>query len=173
MNEPLHHILLIGMMGSGKTTVGRLLAQRLGWEHVDSDLLIEASTGKTVREIFETLGEAAFRAEEARALKVALSRRHPSVISVAGGAVLDEENRRVMMESEAKIVWLRANLDLLAERVKSGDHRPLLGKDPARALSRLYDIRRPFYAQLANEIVNVDGLSPASVVGKIVKGLHL
>ena len=173
MNEPPRHILLIGMMGSGKTTVGRLLAQRLGWEHVDSDLQIEASTGKTVREIFETLGEAAFRAEEARALKVALSRRHPSVISVAGGAVIDEGNRQVMMESEAKIVWLRADVNLLAERVKTGDHRPLLGNDPARALRRLYEVRRPFYAQLANAVVNVDGLSPAAVVGKIVKDLHL
>ena len=173
MNEAPRHILLIGMMGSGKTTVGRLLAQHLGWEHVDSDLQIEASTGKTVREIFETLGEAAFRGEEARALKVALSRPEASVISVAGGAVLDEENRRVMMESEAKIVWLRADLDLLTERVRSGDHRPLLGNDPAHALSRLYEVRRPLYAQLADEIVDVDGMSPAAVVGEIVRDLHL
>ncbi|HZD64637.1 MAG TPA: shikimate kinase, partial [Acidimicrobiales bacterium] len=87
------HVLLVGMMGSGKTTVGHLLAGRLGWPYRDSDQQVQEETGQTVPEIFASRGEAAFRAEEAAVLADAVQRQGPTVVGVAGGAVLDPVNR--------------------------------------------------------------------------------
>ncbi|HET9444488.1 MAG TPA: shikimate kinase, partial [Acidimicrobiales bacterium] len=101
------HVLLVGMMGSGKTTVGRRLARELGWDYLDSDEQVCRRTGRTVREIFEADGEAAFRAEEKRALAEAAGAGRPTVISVAGGAVLDPDNRRILSEA-GTVVWLDA-----------------------------------------------------------------
>src|SRR5439155_17692912 len=135
-------ILLIGMMGSGKTTVGRALADRLGWAYADSDEQVQARTGKTVPEIFATDGEAAFRAEEARALAEAMSGDQAVVVGVAGGAVLDRENRRCLRDG-GLVVWLRGRVGTLARRVGSGEGRPLLEGDPEEALRRLDEQRRP------------------------------
>src|SRR5205814_4280088 len=89
-------VLLIGMMGVGKSTVGRLVAERLGWPYIDSDHWVERHTGRTVPEIFATDGEAAFRAEEKAALQEAATSDRPLVVGVAGGAVLDPENRALI-----------------------------------------------------------------------------
>lgn len=161
------HILLVGMMGAGKTTVGRLLAQRLGWRHMDSDEQVQLATGLTVPEIFAGLGEAAFRAEEAKALARALANDVPSVISVAGGAVLDPDNRRRLRQG-GLVTWLRARSDTLGQRVGDGAGRPLLGQVPEEALRRLDDARRPLYAELAQVVVDVDGLAPAQVAERIL-----
>jgi shikimate kinase len=162
-------IFLIGMMGSGKTTTGRRLASRLGCRFLDSDDQVCANTGRTVREIFETDGEAAFRAEEKKALAAAAAASDPVVVAVAGGAVLDEDNRRLLRAS-GEIVWLRAPTSLLADRVRAGiDHRPLLGDDPATALDRLDVARQPIYEALADVTVDVDGRTPAEVVDAILE----
>ena len=157
------------MMGAGKTTIGRLLAQRLQRRYLDSDAEVEASTGRTVRQIFEADGEAAFRREEARVLGEALA-QEPAVISVAGGAVLSEANRKLVREG-GTVVWLRAEVETLARRVGTGDHRPLLGDDPAAALNRLYEVRKPLYEELAEVTVDVDELEPDAVASAILERL--
>ena len=163
-------LYLVGMMGSGKTTVGRLVATKLGWAHVDSDDQVCARTGRTVREIFETDGEAAFRVEETNALRAAATDvpGGPAVVSVAGGAVLDDANRRLLADTGA-VVWLEAPPEVLATRVQAGtDHRPLLGDDPAGALELLADRRRPLYAELADLTVDAAAGNPTQLADEIV-----
>jgi shikimate kinase len=163
-------IILIGMMGAGKTTVGRLLARRRGWSYVDSDAQIVDRTGRTVREIFEADGEAAFRRLESEVLRDAFDGDGRVVVSVAGGAVLDLENRRMIREGGA-IVWLRAPVEVLASRVTSGDHRPLLQDDPEETLRRLYAEREPLYQELADVTVDVSSATPDAIVDQIEAAL--
>ncbi len=163
------HVFIIGMMGCGKTTVGRIVAERLGWRHLDSDEQVARDTGQTIPEIFAGRGEAAFRAAEARALAVAAVTDTPTVVSVAGGAVLDPGNRQVLRRGV--VVWLRARVETLAKRVGDGDGRPLLGDDPASAIRRLYAQRRPVYEELAQVVVDVDRLEPATVAERVLAGL--
>jgi shikimate kinase len=160
-------ILLVGMMGAGKTTVGQALARRLGAAYFDSDRQVERRTGLTVPEIFAARGEAAFRAEEREALVEALGSEGPVVVSVAGGAVLDADNRR-MLRQGGTVVWLRADVETLAARVGAGAGRPLLGGDPAAALAQLYEVRRPVYAEVADVVVDVDELTPDEAVERIL-----
>lgn len=162
--------LLVGMMGAGKTTVGELVAHQLRCPFFDSDAEVQEATGHTVPEIFASQGEAAFRAAEADALRRAVSVPPPVVVSVAGGAVLDPDNRRLLKES-GTVVWLRARPETLAARVGDGHGRPLLGGDPLAALCRLDAIRRPLYQALADVVVDVDALSPAEVADEVLAGL--
>jgi 5-deoxy-5-amino-3-dehydroquinate synthase len=163
-------VLLVGMMGAGKTTVGRLLAQRLGWDFADSDSQVEAATGRTVPQLLVEEGEPAFRAAESDALRAALGPRGPRgprVVSVAGGAVLDPVNR-ALLRTSGTVVWLRAQPATLAARVGTGRDRPLLGDDPPAALARLDAVRRPLYEEVAGVVVDVDGLDPTSVVDRVL-----
>lgn len=154
------------MMGAGKSTVGTALALRLGWEYLDSDTQVQHRTGMTVPEIFAARGEAAFRKEEAAALADAVAGNDPVVVSVAGGAVLDPDNR-ACIRAAGIVVWLRAEVATLAARVGDGAGRPLLGDDPPAALARLYGERRPLYEDLADVVVDVDGRPVADVVDEI------
>lgn len=158
------------MMGSGKTTIGRRLATRLGWPHFDSDEQVEQRTGRTVPQILEEDGEPAFRAEETRALAAAVASDGPAVVSVAGGAVLDADNRRRIRDA-GTVVWLRAEVESLAERVGDGAGRPLLSGDVEGNLRRLYAQRREIYEELADVVVDVDSTPPAKVVDRILEAL--
>ena len=171
-SDPSGHkrVLLIGMMGVGKSTVGHLVAQRLGWPYLDSDEWVQRHTGKTVPEIFQQDGEAAFRAQETAALQEAATSDGPLVVGVAGGAVLSPENR-VLIRRGGLTVWLRADPLTLAKRVGSGKGRPLLGDNPQAALKRLYPEREPHYRELADLIVDVDKLTPGEVADRIVGAL--
>jgi shikimate kinase len=160
-------LILVGMMGAGKTTVGRLLSERLGWRYLDSDAQVAAETGYTVPALFAERGEAAFRAEESRVLAAALSGTEPVVVSAAGGVVLSGTNRDLLVRS-GTVVWLRADPRVLARRVGRGDGRPLLDDDPATALAALDEVRRPLYASVAAVTVDVDELSPRQVVDRVL-----
>jgi shikimate kinase len=142
-------ILLVGMMGAGKTTVGRMLAQRLGWGYLDSDAQVTQTTGRSVPEIFSEDGETAFRKEETKALTTAVSGPDPMVVSVAGGAVLSKANRALLARA-GTVVWLRARPETLSKRVGDGAGRPLL------------------YDSVAEVTVDVDDLSPEAVVDQVL-----
>ena len=163
-------VLLVGMMGAGKTTVGRTFGQRQGWPYLDSDEEVRRRTGCTVPELFARRGEAAFRAEETAVLAEACASSHPVVVSVAGGAVLAEANR-ALVASSGLVVWLRASLATLTQRVGDGRTRPLLGRDPGAALARLYPERARLYEELADVVIDVDGVPVERVVEQIVAAL--
>ena len=156
-------------MGSGKTTVARIAAERLGRKVIDSDEVIEKATGRTVREIFADDGEEAFRAFETMALLEALATPEPSVIAAAGGVVLREENRAALKQANAKIVWLCATPEILVKRVMSSGHRPLLDDDPAGTLHRMHQTRQSLYREVADAIVLVDHRSPNEVAEAVLR----
>jgi shikimate kinase len=156
------HVLLVGMMGSGKTTTGRLLAERLGRVFHDSDEEIFARTGTTVPAIFAERGEAAFRAEERAVLASAVSSGTPAVIAVAGGAVLDPDSRR-RIRGAGVVIWLRAAPHVLAGRVGTGAGRPLLEHDPLATLRLLEAQRRSVYNDVADATLDVDWILPRTV----------
>jgi len=153
-------------MAVGKTSVGRRLAKRWGWELFDSDRQIEAMTGRTVAEIWRADGEPEFRRLEAQVLADALASTTPRVIAAAGGTVLNEDNRR-LMRMHNPVVWLRCDPEVLAGRLGSSTHRPLLDVDPVEVLKRLDAERCPLYEQVADIVVDVDDLTPDQVVACI------
>ena len=138
--------MLVGLMGVGKSTVGRRLAKRLRLEFVDSDVEIEQAAGCTISEIFDKFGEANFRDGERRVI-ARLVTGPPKVIATGGGAFMDARTRALILDS-CIAVWLDADVKLLAERVSRRDNRPLLkGKDAATVLSELAAKRNPYYAE--------------------------
>lgn len=168
------HILLIGMMGSGKTTVGAMVADKLGRTYIDNDTQVEYVTGKTVAEIWRDGGEEAFRRHESAALRAAIQSPSPSVIAVAGGAVLDPVNRQ-HIAAAGTVVWLRAKVETLAPRLRNDedDHRPLLSGPIGLEdiLEKLEVERRPLYTDLADAIVDVDGLTLEEVKERVLTAL--
>lgn len=160
-------ILLVGMMGCGKTTTGGLVARRLGWDYRDSDADVEALTGHTVPEIFERDGEDAFRKVEAEVLATACNSERPTVIAVAGGAVLSADNRRLIREC-GTVVWLQAEPHRLAERVGDGAGRPLLDGEKDEIMTRLLAERAPHYAEVADAAIDVDHLTPDQVADRVL-----
>ena len=164
------HVLLVGFMGVGKSTTGKVLAQRLGCRYVDSDERVKERTGLTVPELFAQRGEPAFRAEESEVLREACQAVDGVVVGVAGGAVLDPANR-ALMRTTGTVVWLRARLETIVQRVGDGRSRPILGDDPAAAVRRLYPQREPLYAELADVVVDVDDVGPDQVAGEIAAAL--
>lgn len=163
------HLVFVGMMGVGKSTVARVVADRLHRRLVDSDNVIENREGRTVRDIFAQEGEAAFRALETEVLLEALASPEPLVIAAAGGVVLSERNRAALKDSAAKVVWLCADPATLVERVRSGGHRPLLDEDPAGTLQRMFREREALYRDVADAIVLVDNRSVSEVVEAVLR----
>jgi len=168
---PLHQrtIALVGLMGVGKSTVGRRLARRLGLPFADGDIEIEAAAGMTVSDIFASLGEGDFRAGEARVMRRLLEGPR-LVLATGGGAMLNAETR-ALMKTNAMTVWMRADLETIAQRVSRRDTRPLLrGKDPLETLRTLAEARYPVYGE-ADVTVDVAGGAHAQAVEAIVQAL--
>ena len=139
-------VVLIGMMGAGKTAVGRRLAKALGWPFEDADVAIEAAAGTSISNIFAEIGEAAFREKE-RQVIARLLRGERQVLALGGGAFIDPDTRALVRE-HALSIWLCADLDVLVRRTARRDDRPLLaGGDPRARLAALLEQRAPIYAQ--------------------------
>lgn len=164
-------IFLVGLSGAGKSVVGRLLADRLGWEFADSDEAIEAQTGRSVADIFATEGEAGFRALEADAL-AGLAVREPIVVSTGGGAPTDEGSRASI--GRGFVVWLSVSPGEAAERLAADPAtpaRPLLAGDPKMRLEALLDARISYYHR-ADAAVDVDALTPVQAAAEIERLWH-
>jgi shikimate kinase len=163
-------IVLIGLMGVGKSTIGRRLAQRLHLPFVDSDHEIEAVAGMTIAEMFSRYGEAQFRDGERRVIARLVDGR-PKVIATGGGAFMNEETRALILD-RATAIWLDADIDVLADRVgRRAGTRPLLnGGDPREMLARLAEVRNPVYALAPIHIVSKP-LPHEATVDSIVKAL--
>jgi shikimate kinase len=144
------HVVLVGLSGSGKSSVGRRVAAQLGCPFRDSDDEIEQRAGRTVRDIFATDGEPAFRELEAEVMADLLAGDEPSVIAAGGGAVVTESTRKLLYEPDVFVVWLTASPAFLASRSGKKPHRPLLDDDPVAALSRLLEERRIWYEAVSD-----------------------
>lgn len=140
-------VVLVGMMGSGKSSVGRRLGARLGLPFVDADTEIETAAGMTIPEIFAQRGESEFRDGERRVINRILTTRSPLVLATGGGAFMNDETRALIKDASLSI-WLDADIPTLVERVARRNHRPLLkGRDPGEVLRELAAVRNPVYAE--------------------------
>jgi shikimate kinase len=163
-------IVLVGLMGAGKSSVGRRLAARLGLPFVDADTEVEAAAGCTIEEMFETHGEQYFRDGERRVIARLLGGPR-QVLATGGGAYMDPDTRARIRE-RGIAVWLKAEHEVLLKRVKRRKDRPLLKQgDPGETLKRLMDVRYPIYAEADITIETGDGPHEL-VVEEIVRRLH-
>ena len=160
------NLALIGFMGTGKTSVGRHVAEQLGFEFLDTDELIQTRTGRIIADIFAKEGEPAFRALEKQVVQE-LSRREKTLIATGGGLPTNEENLTAL-KSFALVICLWASPEKIWERVKNQSHRPLLhDADPQKKIRELLAVREPFYRQ-ADVLINTDLRSVREAAQQIV-----
>ncbi|TDT36825.1 shikimate kinase [Streptomyces sp. BK208] len=158
MSAPV--IVLVGPMGVGKSTVGQLLAERLGTGYRDTDEDIVAAQGRTIAEIFVDEGEAAFRALEKDAVRTALA-RHDGVLALGGGAVLDADTRALL--AGQRVVYLSMDVEEAVRRTGLNVARPLLAVNPRKQWRELMEARRHLYEEVATAVVATDGRTPQEV----------
>jgi shikimate kinase len=168
--EGVRRVVLMGSMGSGKSTIGRLLARATGWHYVDNDALVHQATGRTSRELLATEGEDGLRRAEAAAFDRALAHAPPVIVGLAAGTILDPGRRRRLAESDT-VVWLRADPATLARRAQGAAHRPWLDGDAEAWFRETERIRAPLYAEVADIEVDTDSVSPQQVVDEILAAL--
>ena len=164
------NLFLVGLMGAGKTSIGRQLARQLGLRFVDSDHEIERRTGADIPWIFDLEGEAGFRRRE-RQVIAELAAEDGIVLATGGGSVLDPENRACLRRN-GTVVYLCASIDRLVQRVSRSHHRPLLAdQDPRTRLEALFRERDPLYREVADLIVHTDRQSVPATARSIVRQL--
>jgi shikimate kinase len=163
-------VILTGFMGTGKTAVGERLAKRLGYQFLDTDLMVEAETGKSITDIFEKEGESAFRGYEKKMVRKAMD-QEKVVIATGGGAIVDPDNLKLMKE-KGIVIGLSASPEAILQRVASMETRPLLrSKDQLKKIESLLSHRSPYYRQ-ADNIIDTTMKRLDETVDEILTVLH-
>lgn len=152
-------ILLLGMMGSGKSSVGQALAERTGWPFIDNDALVERATALTARELLRDRGEAAMRDAESEALRTGLAIPAPAIVAIAAGTILRQEDRDRIKDG-GFVVWLHAPAEVLADRAAGATHRPWLDGDPVAWFTRTIEERGPLYRAAADLEIDTGSTDP-------------
>jgi shikimate kinase len=158
------------MMGSGKSSVGRALAERTGWPFVDNDELVQRATGRTARELVADGGEPALRAAESAALGEGVRIEPPVIVATAAGTILDPDDRRLLDDS-GLAVWLRAPINVLVDRAAGAAHRPWLETDPAGWMATALAAREPLYASIADLQIDTSRVAPPDAAELVVHRL--
>lgn len=167
-STPLPSIFLVGPMGAGKTTVGRLLANRLARQFIDSDHYIEQQTGADIPWIFAKEGESGFREREKKA--IAELTEQPQIILATGGGVVTQESNCQLLNQRGLVIYLNATVDVQLARTMRDKSRPLLQQDnPKDVLSRLYAVRHPIYQSVAHIEVSTGHTYPKNMVNEIIE----
>ena len=164
-------VVLIGMMGSGKSTIGRLLSSRTGWPYHDNDELVQREHGLTARELLAAEGEAGMRGAEARALRLGLALDEPCIVGAPAGTIAAAENR-ALLEGTPIVVWLRAAPETLAARVEGAEHRPWLEGNAEEWMRTTLAERGSLYASVADYSVDTDERSPEATAEEILAWLR-
>ncbi len=162
-------VVLVGMMGSGKTAVGRILAARTGWPYHDNDALLERVYGGNPRQLLAEIGEEQMHADEAEALRLGLDSPAPCLIAAAAATVLDPASRGRL--KQAVVVWLRARPETLVARAAGAAHRPFLAVDPLGWMTATAAKRNPLYRATADISLDVDDLRPEQIADQILVAL--
>lgn len=166
----MSHVFLVGFMGAGKSTVGRLLAERLGRRFLDMDERIESEQGRSIRSIFSEGGESAFRDAERRALAAVLE--EPDAVVACGGGVVTDDVSRGMLEREAGVVYLEVTPEEALARIGDTSSRPLIAEGDAASLAgTLISARETLYRSVAGVVVDTCGKTPEEVAGEIERAL--
>ena len=168
-SEPMR-VILIGMMGSGKSSVGRALSRRMGWPFVDNDALVERATGRTARDLLAIEGEPGLRRAEAAAMRMALGMASPAIVALAAGTILDPGHRRELAGA-GLVVWLRAPAEVLGVRAAGASHRPWLDADPVGWFRSRNAERDPLYASVADLEVDTSMMDAEAAAVRIIDAL--
>jgi shikimate kinase len=169
VTEPAR-IVLVGLMGAGKSSVAKAIADRLGGAVIDTDHVVEETSGFSVSELFAAEGEASFRRRELDALVHALEEPAPVVIATGGGIVTTDAGRAVL-RAHRPVVFLDVSIDVAANRVGDGTTRPMLGADPRGSLAELDQARRCLYEEVADVVVDADARSAARVADAVLEAI--
>ncbi|MFM7093457.1 MAG: shikimate kinase, partial [Actinomycetota bacterium] len=168
------HVVLVGLMGVGKSSVGRALAREMKRPFVDTDLVIESNEGRTIADIFAVDGESGFREIERRTLDSVLASTVPAVIATGGGVVETDKCREALLRlrhAGARVVWLSATIATMAERTGRSNNRPLLAGDREANLARLLDRRRGFYEEVSDVKIDTDGKPVTRIVREVMNAV--
>ena len=159
-------VLLIGMMGSGKSTIGRLLSDATGWPYLDNDELVRRAHGMTARALLAERGEAGMRAAESAALALGLTMPPPVIVGVAAGVILDPADRAAL-DDGGIVVWLSAGPEALAARATEADHRPWLDGDALAWVTSTLETREPLYSAVADVEIWTDVEPPEAAADRL------
>jgi shikimate kinase len=167
---PPCRVVLIGMMGSGKSTIGKLLARETGWPYIDNDELLEMLRGETAKSLLAHEGVTELREGEADALRIGLKQEPPCIVGAPAGTILESDIRR-QLKRDALVVWLDARAETLARRARGAAHRPWLDADPLAWMTKTLAERAPLYESVTDLKVSTDDFSPSDAASHVAKWL--